>query len=248
MRGMIMDKKYLIGIAAAGAMLAGCQSASSGPWLMQNGEPWLTPDGQCVALRPLREDEKKGFCYEVMTNTYQQEHHYEPLANDEFATVYQQQSQGIEPIPPEAVKVPPMELEPLEPIAAATVASPVPHPEHAATDQPFKINSAHLETPNQHVIKNAMQAWRDQGLQTISVAVTGHTDPSGPLRFNNILSYWRAQSVGLYLRKLGVAQDAIKLAGAGPSMPKPDAHTPEDNRYVDLVVWLEPAPQKVAVR
>jgi outer membrane protein OmpA-like peptidoglycan-associated protein len=244
---MVIEKQGLLGLAAAVLLLAGCQSASSGPWLMQNGQPWLTPDGQCVALRELRPDEKKGFCYEVMTNSYQQEHHYEPLANDEFATVYQQQTQNLEPIPADAAKVPPLELQPLEPIAAAPV-SPVPHPERAATDRPFTINSAHLETHNQRALKTSLHAWREQGLQVVSVAVTGHTDSSGPLRFNNLLSYWRAQSVGWYLKKFGVSDDAIKLAGAGPSMPRPDARGPEDNRYVDLVVWLEPASQKVAVR
>lgn len=245
---MVMDKYRLLGLAAAALLLAGCQSASSGPWLMQNGEPWLTPDGQCVALRELRPDEKKGFCYDVMTNSYQQTHHYEPLANDEFAAVYQQQTQNLEPIPPEAAKVPPFQLEPVEPMAAASVASPVPHPERAATDKPFTLNSAHLETHNQRALKTTLHVWRQQGLQVVSVAVTGHTDSSGPLRFNNLLSYWRAQSVGWYLKKMGVSGDTIKLAGAGPSIPRPDARGPEDNRYVDLVVWLEPASQKVAIR
>src|ERR1700743_1163763 len=73
------------------ALLAACQSApSQTSWLMQDGAPWVGPDGQCLQLRPLTAAEKQGFCYDVMTGAYQKKHHYEQLDPAEFAFLYPQ--------------------------------------------------------------------------------------------------------------------------------------------------------------
>src|SRR5690349_13837303 len=93
-------RKSLLSLVLVAAALAACSSnPSNSAWIMNgDGSPWVDPDGQCVQLRPLTEQDKKGFCYEVMTQSYQQRHHYEPLDESEFGFMYPK----VEPTPDEA--------------------------------------------------------------------------------------------------------------------------------------------------
>jgi outer membrane protein OmpA-like peptidoglycan-associated protein len=224
------------------ALLAACQSApSQTAWLMQDGAPWVGPDGQCLQLRPLTAAEKQGFCYDVMTGAYQKKHHYEQLDPAEFAFLYPQ----AEPTPASALQPPPPDE--WRPLSAINIQiAPVPRVQQIYTSLPFKFNNAHLSSRNRVSLKDSFTAWNGQGIHVMSVAVTGHTDSKGTQAYNLLLSEWRAQSVAYYLaHHVGIPKDAISRSGAGMLDPNPNGHGDADNRYVDLRVWLLPPLQPV---
>ncbi|MGA9854278.1 MAG: OmpA family protein [Gammaproteobacteria bacterium] len=111
-----------------------------------------------------------------------------------------------------------------------------------STRLPFKLNSAHLSRKNRAdllAFVNSLEVYR--GIE--SIRITGHTDKSGPARFNQWLSGKRANSGQLWLLSLGVDPRTTIARGVGSSEPRPHAHNPPDNRYVDLeVVVRVPAP------
>jgi outer membrane protein OmpA-like peptidoglycan-associated protein len=218
-------------------LLAACQSGpSQSAWLMNGDAPWITPDGQCVQIRPLAPKDKSGFCYEVMTGEYQKQHHYESTSQDEFAFMYPH----VDPTSPEAQIAPtPMSLAPI--IAAMDMQiPPLPYMQQIYTALPFRFNKAHLSAKNRATLRASFKDWEEQGMQVVSVAVTGHTDNKGPEDYNFLLSKWRAESVAYYLKRIGVPDGDIQLGGAGMLLPHPGALREADNRYVDLRVWLRP--------
>ena len=216
------------------AMLAACQSSpSQTAWLMQGGAPWVGPDGQCLQLRPLKPEDKQGFCYDVMTGVYQKKHHYEQLDPAEFAFLYPK----VEPTPDMNPPLP----ETMTPLAAVNMEiKPLPGVQQIYTSLPFKFNNAHLSGRNRVSLKDSFDTWKGQRIQVVTVAVTGHTDSKGSQAYNLLLSKWRAQSVAYYVAHLGVPRDDISQAGAGKLQPNPNGHSDADNRYVDLRVWLLP--------
>ena len=224
------------------ALLAACQTApSQTAWLMQDGSPWVGPDGQCLQLRPLKQDEKQGFCYDVMTGVYQKKHHYEQLDPAEFAFLYPQ----AQPTPTSAFQPPPPPPN-IETLSAVNIETlPLPHVQQIYTSLPFKFNNAHLSSRNRVALKDSFMAWNGQGIQVVSVAVTGHTDSKGSKAYNFLLSKWRAESVAYYLAHLGIPRHDITQSGAGMLVPNPNGHRDADNRYVDLRVWLLPPLQQV---
>ncbi len=73
----------------------------------------------------------------------------------------------------------------------------------------------------------------------LNVAVVGHTDDTGPFRYNLQLSQQRAQSFAKALVNAGVAEDRIAPVGVGPLSPVASNDTPEGqqmNRRVEVVV------------
>jgi outer membrane protein OmpA-like peptidoglycan-associated protein len=104
-----------------------------------------------------------------------------------------------------------------------------------STRLPFKLNSAHLSRKNRAdllAFVNSLEQYR--GIE--SIRITGHTDKSGPVRFNQWLSGMRAKSVQLWLLSLGIDPRTTLVRGVASTEPRPHAHTPADNRYVDLEV------------
>ena len=218
-------------------LLAACQSGpSQSAWLMNGDTPWTTPDGQCVQVRPLTAQDKSGFCYEVMTGEYQKQHHYEPAGQDELGFLYPH----VDPTSPEAQIAPaPGSLAPM--IAALDMQMPpLPYMQQIYTALPFKFNKAHLSAKNRAILRASFKGWEGEGMQVVSVAVTGHTDNKGSEDYNFLLSKWRAQSVAYYLKRLGVPDGDIQFGGVGMLLPHPGAREEADNRYVDLRVWLRP--------
>jgi OOP family OmpA-OmpF porin len=53
----------------------------------------------------------------------------------------------------------------------------------------------------------------------VVVEIQGHTDTSGPMRWNMTLSEWRAASAKKYLIERGVAEDRMTTVGLGPNDP-----------------------------
>ncbi|HVC37063.1 MAG TPA: OmpA family protein [Gammaproteobacteria bacterium] len=111
-----------------------------------------------------------------------------------------------------------------------------------STRLPFKLNSAHLSRKNRAELLafvNSLQQYR--GVENIRI--TGHTDKSGPARYNKWLSGMRAKSVQLWLLSLGVDSRTTQVRGVGSSEPRPHARYAADNRYVDIeVVVRVPVP------
>jgi outer membrane protein OmpA-like peptidoglycan-associated protein len=215
-------------------LLAACQSApSKSAWLMQDGTPWVGPDGQCLQLRPLAADEKQGFCYDVMTGAYQKKHHYEQLDTTEFGFLFPH----VEPTPESAYAVTPPPSD-LQVLTALQMHSTLPHSQQIYTALPFKFNNAHLSSRNRVALRDSFDVWHSQGIQIVSVTVTGHTDSTGPKDYNFLLSKWRAESVAYFLAHLGIPKGAITEGGVGMLDPHPNARRLADNRYVDLQVWL----------
>ncbi len=209
--------------------------------LNADGSPWVDPDGQCVQLRPLTQADQKGFCYEVMTNDYQQRHHYEPLDTSEFGFMYPK----VDPTPDEAMTAPAPYAGSGMVANAALRIEPVPYLEQIFTSLPFRFNNAHLSEGNRKALHQSFQDWQQQGIAVVAVQVTGHTDDVGPVDYNLQLSKWRAESVVYFLRRMGIPLDDIKLGGAAMLDPHPHARTKADNRYVDLRVWLKPTPKQL---
>ena len=234
--------KRLTALTLSMAALAACSTTpSQEAWLMQDGAPWVGPDGQCLQLRPLKQDEKQGFCYDVMTGAYQKKHHYEQLDPAEFAFLYPK----VEPTP----DMHPPEPQPNKQLAMVGLdVQPLPGVQKIYTSLPFRFNNAHLSSRNRISLKDSFQGWKSQGIQVTSVEVTGHTDSKGSDAYNLLLSKWRAQSVAYFVARLGVPKGDISQAGAGKREPNPNARRDADNRYVDLRVWLLPpleAPQQM---
>ncbi len=242
----IHTQLWLAALSLGAALLTACQTGpSQSAWLMDGDTPYVAPDGQCVQLRPLTDQDKSGFCYAVMSQDYQKQHHYEPMPQDEFAFLYPH----VDPTPVEAETPTMVTLAPM--IAAADMQiPPLPYMQQLYTALPFKFNKAHLSAKNRAALKASFKDWQNRGMQVVSVAVTGHTDNKGPEDYNFLLSKWRAESVAYYLKRLGVPADDIRMGGAGMLLPHPDAQSDADNRYVDLRVWLRPpvGSDRVAMR
>jgi len=71
------------------------------------------------------------------------------------------------------------------------------------------------------------------------VAITGHTDSTGPAAYNQTLSEKRAQDVADYLAGKGISADRMMVSGKGESMPVADNGTKSgraDNRRVEVEI------------
>lgn len=227
----------IVALVSSTLILAACQSSpATGAWVMQGDVPWVDSAGKCMQVRPLKDDEKQGFCYDVMTGAYQKKHHYEQLDPSEFAFLYPK----VEPTPDSMFKLEPPVSEAQELASLNVKPVPLPYIQQIYTVLPFRFNNAHLSKRNRLALKAAFQKWEAQGIHVVSVAVTGHTDSKGSKAYNLLLSRWRAQSVAYYLAHLGIPKHDISQGGVGMTLPFPDAHSDADNRYVDLRVWLAP--------
>lgn len=72
-----------------------------------------------------------------------------------------------------------------------------------------------------------------------TINVTGHTDNTGNVDSNQLLSQRRAESVGTYLQDKNVEATRILTSGAGSAVPVADNATDEgrqENRRVELVL------------
>jgi len=101
----------------------------------------------------------------------------------------------------------------------------------------FDTGSAALSAESSATIAQAANAFRTGGGR--SVAVSGHTDTTGPAAYNLQLSQQRAGAVRDALQRNGVPSDAIAALGYGEeNLPVPTAQNVADrrNRSVDIVI------------
>ena len=246
-------------ILALAALTAGCATPPppSGYALGNGGRPVKNPQGVCVQIGPLNSAaENQGQCYQLAQNDLQE--HVEPLPLDEFGYLFP-------PLKPEpklapatvslltpAIAAAPVQSVPItvsSPSIAALAAPSLPAAPvtqapvvqyttkvvHFSTRMPFKLNLAHLSRANRAALTafvNSLEQYR--GVE--SIRITGHTDSSGPARFNNWLSLMRAKSAQLWLLSLGVDPRMLKIQGVGSHEPRPHARNAADDRYVDIEV------------
>lgn len=99
----------------------------------------------------------------------------------------------------------------------------------------FRLSSAELKTSSYAVLDRLVGLAHD--CRDSSLAITGHTDASGPEPWNRQLSLNRAQAVANYLIGKGLPNDQLLIAGAGSAEPIADnatAHGRSLNRRIEF--------------
>jgi outer membrane protein OmpA-like peptidoglycan-associated protein len=243
------------------ALGAGCaMPAQQTQYPLANaGRPVKNAQGVCVQIGPMPAN-GKATCYQLAQPDLH--HHVEPLPLDEFGYLFP----PLKSVPKLAstsapaattrtapiITAPTISTRTAAPVAAAfmpsikapaaAVASYTTKTLHFSTSMPFKLNSAHLSRENRAgllAFVNSLERYR--GIE--SIRITGHTDKSGPARFNMWLSSMRAKSVQLWLLSLGIDSRMVQIRGVGSSQPRTHALMSADNRYVGIeVIARTPAP------
>ncbi len=118
----------------------------------------------------------------------------------------------------------------------------------ALTNIHFKFGSSTLES-DAYVELDYLGNFLNHNLSK-QVEITGHTDNSGPVEYNLLLSQARAQSVVNYLSAKGVKSDQLITIGYGQQKPV-DSNTTAigkaNNRRVELVLSDKPAAPEITV-
>lgn len=107
----------------------------------------------------------------------------------------------------------------------------------APADVSFAASSAELQSGAFFGLSAIAEAVKGQS--NLTLEVVGHTDSTGNERFNDLLSYARAQSVAQYLYANGVNAKAISVRGVGDRMPAADNKTSAGralNRRVEIQI------------
>jgi len=101
----------------------------------------------------------------------------------------------------------------------------------------FDTNSADIQTDFYHVLDSVAVVLVEYN-KTV-VAIAGHTDNTGSVAQNQVLSQKRAQSVASYLRSQKIAAARLEAFGFGPTQPIADNKTKEGklaNRRVEITL------------
>jgi outer membrane protein OmpA-like peptidoglycan-associated protein len=118
--------------------------------------------------------------------------------------------------------------------AAATAGSP-PRSSIAFDTIQFAYNSAQLTPGSIETLRNLGNALNKELADQKAFVIEGHTDASGGLQYNIVLSRRRADAVKDYLvREAHVAPSRLQTVGKGPSEPvnAADPYAPENRRVV----------------
>ncbi len=89
----------------------------------------------------------------------------------------------------------------------------------------FSLNSSEISHESDSLLK--MVADTLLHYKTITIEVTGHTDNSGNLQFNNKLSILRAEAVQKNLIHKGINAERIRVVGHGMNQPIADNQSRE---------------------
>jgi outer membrane protein OmpA-like peptidoglycan-associated protein len=104
----------------------------------------------------------------------------------------------------------------------------------------FETNSAKLQAVSA-VELDALATYLKTSLNA-SILIEGHTDNTGALAQNNLLSLQRANAIANYLIQKGIAEKRIQTKGLGASMPIADNNTTEGrakNRRTSFTITLQ---------
>ena len=101
----------------------------------------------------------------------------------------------------------------------------------------FDTDSAVFKTSFNPILDSVAKVFAEY--DKTMVQITGHTDNTGTVAYNNTLSQKRASAVATYLMNRGIAASRISAAGMGPSYPIASNNTAagrEQNRRVEISV------------
>lgn len=107
-----------------------------------------------------------------------------------------------------------------------------PAPREANLTIPFALNSAKISPEGETALEALARAMKSAELSQSFFDLEGHTDRSGPLKFNLVLSEQRAASVRRFLEERGVSSDRLASSGYGWERLLPDfePNAPEHRR------------------
>ncbi|WFP62591.1 OmpA family protein [Mesorhizobium sp. WSM4904] len=103
----------------------------------------------------------------------------------------------------------------------------------------FGLDSAQLDPTARAELDEFAKALKDNRLSTFSFVVEGHTDASGPDRYNQDLSQRRAQSVAAFLTANGIQAARLEAIGLGKSHPRVANPYDPVNRRVEMRIRTE---------
>jgi len=103
----------------------------------------------------------------------------------------------------------------------------------------FGLDSAQLDQIARAELDEFAKALKDNRLSTFRFVVEGHTDASGPDRYNQNLSQRRAQSVAAFLAANGVQAARLEAIGLGKSHPRVANPYDPVNRRVEMRIKTE---------
>lgn len=102
----------------------------------------------------------------------------------------------------------------------------------------FKTSSSDLQPVAKENIEKLAKVLNKY--QDTNILVSGHTDSTGKLEFNQTLSEKRAKSVVDYTKGFGVTDSRFNMVGLGPNEPVASNDTPEgrqQNRRVEVAIF-----------
>ena len=99
----------------------------------------------------------------------------------------------------------------------------------------FETSSAKISEGYQAVLDAAAKTLKEKS--EIVLEISGHTDSTGPEKFNKSLSKNRANAVKAYLVRKGISSKRLTAVGVSSTQPASDNNTEEGrakNRRVEL--------------
>jgi outer membrane protein OmpA-like peptidoglycan-associated protein len=125
---------------------------------------------------------------------------------------------------------------PTRPVSPPSAPRP-PSPAAIAMPDFFLLNSAELPPRTVAMLDNLATAMRQA--PEARVLISGHTDASGPVSFNEALSQRRAEAARRHLsERHGVAVSRIEVIGVGPRQPIPGLEPLAPN-HRRIQVWRQ---------
>lgn len=123
-------------------------------------------------------------------------------------------------------------LKPLSTSKTRSIRNLIPAPREANLTIPFAVNSAKVSAEGATALRALAKAMNSVELSSSIFDIEGHTDRSGPLKFNRVLSEQRAASVKRFLEEQGVSSDRLVSSGFGWERLLPDLepNAPEHRR------------------
>jgi outer membrane protein OmpA-like peptidoglycan-associated protein len=138
------------------------------------------------------------------------------------------------------------------PVAVRPAPAPAPVPQHVKAQERLAVGKTitidgtkHSFPSNKAVVSPEFERYlaeKTQDLKGVSyskVTITGYTDNTGDVAYNNYLSIERAKAVANVLKKNGIPAEKLEAFGKGPLNPIADNKTVEGrqaNRRVEISV------------